>query len=151
MLNNEENSTGNFQQETIKGLVVLFYKNFLSFSPRRASNAWLLCYVFAKRFDAKAEINRLKKINKSAPLTSLPLGLIETITYRDLAMGKNINKRYNYNYGLKPVVLGDLILSLDLALAEIMDIFTDICVINDIDTNIIDPLMFLSNEQKQGL
>jgi len=148
---NDEQQTGTFQQETIKGLVVLFYKNFLSFSPRRVSNAWLLCYVFARRFNSEQEIARLKEINRKTPLTTLPLGLIETIAYRDLAMGKNINKFYNYGHGKKPVVLGDLILSLDLVLAEIFDIFTDICVINEVDTNIIDPLMFLSGEQKQGL
>jgi len=144
-----EENKGNFQQETIRGLVVLYYKNYLTHSPNRVSNAWGLCYVLAKRFKDKNYTDRLDHIYKKTSV-GFPLGLVETVAYRDLMLGKSIDKYYNYGYGKRSILLGDLIQALHRTMSEISDIFTDICVQNEIDTNIVAPELFLTGLDPKG-
>jgi len=132
-----ETDTGKtIQNETINGLIILFYKNFINYNPKRYTNAYGLCRALVKRMDEKEALRKLEGIYEKTTI-GYPLGLLETIVYRDVSTGSKISKGYNYGYRAKPVVLGDMIQALDICLSDIMDIFTEICIKHNFDPNII--------------
>ena len=146
-----ENKTAKFQTETIKGLVILFYKNLLMASPKQYTIAYSICKNTAKRFNESEYIAELEKIFRTTKI-GYPLGLIQTIVYRDMFLiGASTQKTYNYGYRTKPVKLGDMILALDTALDRILDIFTEICVKHDIDTAFATPMIEGLNMDRGGL
>ena len=146
----KEKTKANFQTETIKGLVILFYKNLLMPSPRQYSVAHSLCRTLAKRFDQKKYVEELDRMYKKTGI-GYPLGLIQAIAYRDLMHGSRINKTYNYGFRTKPIKLGDMVTCLDNCMQRIIDIFTDICVTNDIDTTLTMPMIEGISQDTRGL
>jgi len=139
----------NFQTETIKGLVIIFYKNLLMGGPKQYTTAYAICWALAKRYNETAHIDRLEELYKKTTI-GYPLGLLQTIVFRDINLGRNTNRIYNYGYQSKPISLGDMILSLDTSLAEILNIFTEICVKYDIDTAFTAPIIEGLDLTKQG-
>ncbi len=133
-------SKPNFQTETIKGLVILFYKNLLLPSARQFTTAHALCKTMAKRFGEKDKLEELERLFKRTDI-GYPLALIQTVVFRDIMLGSTPNKTYNYGLHLKPVNLGDMILALENAMSRILDIFTEICVDHDIDTTFVTPII----------
>lgn len=136
----EDKPIAKFQSQTVNGLVILFYKNLLMQSPRQYTTAYTLCKNLAKRFGEDEYVVELERIYRHTEI-GFPLGILQTIVYRDLSIGLKTNKFYNYGYRAKTVMLGDMIQALDKTLDRITDIFTDICVKNDIDTSITMPII----------
>ena len=145
----EEGVKPTTQSETIAGLVVLFYRNYLNHTPKAYTRAYGLSRALAKRYDEKDIVNRLEHLYRHTTI-GYPMGLIETIAYRDLMQGKSLSHSYNYGFKRKPVVLGDLIQTLDDCLIEILDIFTELCIKYDIDPNLLSPEMFLTTTKTEG-
>lgn len=139
-LENSSEPKARFNSETIRGIVVLFYKNLLSPSSRQYTIAYSLCKVLAKRFDDVDHVTELEKIYAKTTI-GYPLGILQTIVYRDIMLGFSTNKSYNYGYQTKSVRLGDMILALDVAMDRIFDIFTEICVDNELDTTSLFPVL----------
>lgn len=141
MHENQENSKEpKFQTETIKGLVIIFYKNLLIGGPKQYTTAYSICRAMAKRFNEAEHLEKLERLYKKTTI-GYPLGLIQTIVFRDIITGKSTNKTYNYGIHARPVMLGDMILALDNVNGEILDIFTEICVKHDIDTTFAMPMI----------
>jgi len=138
-----KNNGAKMQSETISGLVILFYKNTLMNTPKRYTNAWIYCMALAKRFNEKEHLETLEELYQKSTI-GYPMGLIESVCFRDLSLGRSNCRTYNYGYRRKPVKLGDMIVALDKSLSIMLDIFTDICVKNDIDTNLITPEMYMT-------
>lgn len=136
--NQDKPATPNFQSQTINGLLILFYKNLLTPNAKQYSTAYILCKALAKRFDESDKINSLDKVYKNTKL-GFPIGLMQTVVFRDLVAGILTSKTYNYGYRSKTVRLGDMIAVLDDALDFFVDIFTEICVKHDLDTTIAMP------------
>jgi hypothetical protein len=140
----------NFQSQTINGIVILFYKNLLMQGPRQYTTAYTLCKSLAKRFQEDEYVAELEKIYRHTEI-GFPLGILQTIVFRDLSMGLKTNKFYNYGFRAKTVMLGDMIMALDTSLDRIFDIFTAICVKHDIDTSITMPIIEGLEMQGRGL
>lgn len=138
------------QNETINGVVILFYKNYINNTPKRYTNAYGLARTLAKRFNEQEKFKRLEEIYRYTNI-GYPLGLIESVAYRDLSLGRNLGHAYNYGYQQKPALLGDLIVTLDTCLFEIFDIFTEMCIEHNIDPNLITPDMFLPTRTEGSL
>lgn len=140
----------NFHSETVRGIIVLFYKNFLSPSSRQFTIAHSLCKVMANRFNEVEYLDELDHIYRETKI-GYPLGLVQTIVFRDTMMGMSTNKTYNYGYQTRPVKLGDMILALDLAMDRIFDIFTQICVKYDLDTTSLFPVIQGLSDDRGGI
>lgn len=142
MQNNTENSgkTPDFRSETINGLVILFYKNLLIPNAKQYSTAYILCRNLARRFNENNKIKVLDKIFYHSKI-GFPIGLIQTIVFRDLMGGARTSKIYNYGYKSKSVRLGDMIAVLDEAMNFFVDTFTEICVKHDLDPAITAPMI----------
>lgn len=134
-----ENSA-NFQSETIKGLVILFYRNLIFPTSKQYTTAYSLTKCLAKRFNDKKALKDLMDLKKNSA-GGYPLGLLQTIAFRDLYAGYKINKLYNYGYKRKPISLGDMILTMDAVFEALIDIFTEICIKNEIDTTFASPII----------
>lgn len=140
----------NFQTETIKGLVILFYKNLLIPSQKQYTTAYSICRTMAKRFDEEEKVKTLQNLYKRTGI-GYPLGLIQLIVYRDIMLGSSTTKTYNYGRRSKPVKLGDMIVALDNAMSQMLDIFTEICVKNDIDVTFAMPIIEGLSKDQTGL
>lgn len=130
----------NFQTQTINGLVILFYKNMLLAGPKQYTTAYALCWAMAKRWKEEDKIRELEKLYRTTKI-GFPLGVIQTVVWRDTIMASRLNKTYNYGRRAKPVQLGDMIEALDDCMARFLDIFTEICVKYDIDTTFASPMI----------
>lgn len=126
----------NLHSQTIQGLVILFYKNLLSPSNRQYTIAYSLCKAMATQFDEPDYLKELELIYKQTNI-GYPLGLVQTVVFRDTMIGMSTNKHYNYGYQSRTVKLGDMILALDQAMDRICDIFVGICVKNDVDVSLV--------------
>lgn len=141
----------NFQTQTINGLVILFYKNMLIAGPKQYTTAYSICWAMTKRFKEKDKTRELEKLYKTTKI-GFPLGVIQTVVYRDTVLASRLNKTYNYGRRARPVQLGDMIEALDDCMARFLDIFTEICVEHDIDTTLASPIIEgLSLTDKAGL
>lgn len=149
-LDDPSEKKASFHSETVKGIVILFYKNLLLPSNRQYTVACSLCRALAKRMKETQYLEELEKISMETRI-GYPLGLIQTIVFRDMMFGSSTNKTYNYGWRTRPVKLGDMILALDLSLDRILDIFTEICVKHDIDTTFATPLIEGLNMDRGGL
>lgn len=145
-----EQPKAGFQTETIKGLVILFYKNLLTPSPKQYTIALSLCLALAKRMKEEQFISELEYIRKTSGI-GYNLGLLQTIVNRDIMTGQRTTKTFNYGYRTKPVKLGDMIVALDKSIDRILDIFTEICVKHDIDTTFVSPLFQGMSLENKGL
>lgn len=141
----------NFQTQTINGLVILFYKNMLLAGPKQYTTAYAICWAMTKRFKEKDKIRELEKLYRTTKI-GFPLGVIQTVVYRDTVMASRLNKTYNYGRRAKLVQLGDMIEALDDCMARFLDIFTEICVKYDIDTTLASPMIEgITLTDKEGL
>lgn len=138
--------TPDFQTLTVTSIVKLFYKNLLEYTPKQYTNALHLCWALAKRYEEKKSIEKLEKIYHDSGC-GFPLGLLETIAFRDLMQGVKVTKTYNYGRGRREIPLMKIIVQLDMCKKEILDIFTDICVRQELDVNLISP--FLAKEPRE--
>lgn len=143
-----------FQTHTVNGLIILYYRNLITYSFKRYTNARNITLALARRCvagDAEApkDIEALEKMKKT--VYGYPLALVETIVYRDLFAGHSMGRIYNYGWRRKPVKLGDLAEALEESLVKITDIFTGLCARNDIDTQITQPIIEGLNVETGGL
>lgn len=150
MMYGDESGPPQFQSETIRGIVILFYKNLLNASPRQYTNALMLTRVLARRMDEHQYLEELEKINDTTSI-GYPLAVIQTIAFRDLMSGQSTNKTYNYGWRSKSVKLGDMILALEKTMDRVLDIFTEICVKHDIDTTFVMPMLEGMSQDTRGL
>lgn len=146
----EKENKPKFQSHTIAGLVILFYKNLSGLSPYRVTTALMLCRALARRYKKMDFIKELDHINSQTNI-GYPLGLVQTIVYRDTMLGWKINKSYNYGRNKRTVRLGELILALDYSLSRVLEIFTTICVDEDIDVEVALPMNAGVQMDREGL
>lgn len=146
----DETTKPKFGTQTIDGLVILFYKNLLMDSSKQYTVAYTICKAMAKRFDEKTKIAEIEALYKNAYI-GFPLGVIQRVVYRDTVLGYRMGRTYNYGFS-KPVRLGDMIEALDKCMDKFVDIFTEICAKNQIDTTIASPIIEgLAIGDKSGL
>lgn len=137
-----------FQTLTINSLVKLFYKNLVEYTPKHYTTALHICWALAKRYKETKAIESLDKIYKDSNI-GFPLGLLETIAFRDLSQGARVSRIYNYSHNTKPISLMDIIVILNNCEREILDIFTDICVRHEVDVSL--TALPISKEVLKGL
>ncbi len=129
-----------YQQQTISSLVKLFYKNLMEYSPKQYTTALHLCWALAKRYNEKKEIERLEKLLEDSTI-GYPLGLLETICFRDLSQGRKVSIIYNYGYDTEPISLMRIIVVLEEVKKETLDIFTKLCVKYEVDVSLTAPML----------
>lgn len=137
--------TPEYQQQTISSLVKLFYRNLMEYTPKHYSTALHLCIALAKRYNEKKEVDKLENLLADSGI-GYPLGLLETICFRDLSQGKKVSITYNYGYDTESISLMKIIVVLEEVKKEVIDIFTRICVKYEVDVSIIS--IPLEKEQK---
>lgn len=135
---------------TINGIVILFYRNLLTISPNRYTNALMLCENLARRLGETEYLFELEEIDRSCT-AGYPLSTVEATRARGMAFGYSMAKEYNYGWKNPRLNLGDMTLGLHRSLRKIFDIFTAICVKHDIDTSIVMPMVEEIKEDVSGM
>jgi len=107
----------------------------MEYTPKQYTTALHLCWALAKRYNEKIEIERLEKLLEDSTI-GYPLGLLETICFRDLSQGRKVSIIYNYGYDTEPISLMRIIVVLEEVKKEILDIFTKLCVKYEVDISL---------------
>lgn len=129
------------QSEIVKGNIILFFKTYVSTQHNRCVVCWSIARSLALKFDEKDILEKLMAIFKSTNNSGYPLPNVERAVWSSMLSGKSGSRIFNYGHRRKPISLSDLGFNLDVAMAQILDLFNEVCIRNDIDTTIIQPLV----------
>lgn len=136
-----------FESLTVQAQVHYFYKNWIESNPKQYSNACSIAKSLAKMYKQKAIEKELQELQEDATETGYPLGVIESIYYRDYSFGMSLSKQYNYE--VDSITLKEIIYTLDKIKDRSMDLFTDICIRKDVKAPFF-PLFMDSSFKRPG-
>lgn len=141
-----------YPYKTIESLNILFYNSLINPSPVQYTTMHSLCYSLLKilpdkhqdggnkAWDKNKSMKRLKELSINA-FQGYDLTTLEYIAFREMRFGSKLNTPFNYGYRKKPIYLAQILTVLNKIKSELLQIFVETLISNELDTSLIMPVI----------